>query len=283
MGCGLSLCRKSKDRKSASSSAPGKPESPVVATDTSPLLSTDDKDAAAAEEAEELDDAEKELQRLADDHAEMNGSPPPTLGDSRTSSALSSERGVAPMPITAIATFKTLESPRSVIFTSSRPTSAEQHASPAAPNLDTNVEEAADEADENEAAIKIQAAYRGHRTRRDIHSGAATAVAVGVGAAVVAGVAAGVATALSADEETPADESGMQEDALKSAIEEPSGEEGTQIEQGAAPQEVVSRSQQKLPLRSLLPSSRFKRKLLLLKRSHLKRNLLKAKKPWLNL
>ena len=128
-----------KDRKSASSSAPGKPESPAAATDTSPLLSTDDKDAAAVEEAEELDDAEKELQRLADDHAEMNGSPPPTLGDSRTSSALSSERGVAPMPITAIATFKTLESPRSVVFTSSRPTSAEQHATPA-PNLDTNVE-----------------------------------------------------------------------------------------------------------------------------------------------
>ena len=87
-----------------------------MATDTSPLLSTDDKDAAAAEEAEELDDAEKELQRLADDHAEMNGSPPPTLGDSRTSSALSSERGVAPMPITAIATFKTLWNRLAVSF-----------------------------------------------------------------------------------------------------------------------------------------------------------------------
>jgi len=47
-----------------------------------------------------------------------------------------------------------------------------------------------------------------------------------------------VATALSADEEILADESGMQEDALKSAIEEPSEAEGTQIEQGAAPQEV---------------------------------------------
>ena len=100
--------------------------------DTSPLLSNNEKDAATADaEVEELDEADKELQRLADDRHDVNGSPPPTLNESRTSSVMSSERAGAPMPITAIATFKTLESPRSVVFTSSRPVSGVQ--SPATP------------------------------------------------------------------------------------------------------------------------------------------------------
>lgn len=72
---------------------------------------------------EETDDYEKELQQLSDDKtgAEDNVSPPPTLDESM------SDHESSPVPIgpmAATVTLKTLESPRSVIFTSpSRPTS----------------------------------------------------------------------------------------------------------------------------------------------------------------
>ncbi len=69
---------------------------------------------------EDIDDYEKELQQLNDGktEAEENISPPPTLDESM------SDQESSPLPIAATVTLKTLESPRSVIFTSpSRPAS----------------------------------------------------------------------------------------------------------------------------------------------------------------
>lgn len=70
---------------------------------------------------EDADDYEKELQHLSDDKEGMENptSPPPTLDESM------SDHGSPLLPIVATVTLKTLESPRSVIFTSSsRPASS---------------------------------------------------------------------------------------------------------------------------------------------------------------
>lgn len=70
---------------------------------------------------DDADDYERELQQLNDDKGgvEDTTSPPPTLDESM------SDHGSPPLPIAATVTLKTLESPRSVIFTSSsRPSSS---------------------------------------------------------------------------------------------------------------------------------------------------------------
>ena len=129
--CACLLAAK-KDRAANGAGISAKPDS-AKSSDTRPLLSnSDEKNAAPTDEIEELGDgADKELQQLADDHNQVNGSPPPTFDEtSRTSSALSRAEDASAMPITAIATFKTLESPRTVVFSSSRPASTEHARSP---------------------------------------------------------------------------------------------------------------------------------------------------------
>ena len=69
------------------------------------------------ENGEEAEDFDHELQQLGDEKA-LTSSPPPTLDDSI------SDHGSPLVPIAATVTLKVLESPRSVVFTTtSRPTS----------------------------------------------------------------------------------------------------------------------------------------------------------------
>ncbi len=94
------------------------------------------------EEIKETDDFEKELLELNEEKTEREGdmSPPPTLDESM------SDHDSSPVTIAAIVTSKTLESPRSVIFTSlSRPTSGSSEI----PKNSEDFEEAADSFDVN--------------------------------------------------------------------------------------------------------------------------------------